>query len=309
MKIVFMGTPAFAVPALGALHASRHEVLAVVTAPDKPRGRGQRTRASEVRQKAAELGLPVLQPRKLKDPSFIAALKQYEADIYVVVAFRILPPEIYTLPPLGAVNAHASLLPKYRGAAPIHWAVYHGEKETGVTVFRIERTVDTGKIIHQRRIPVEEEESTGDLYDKLKILAARTLTEALEKIENGEAEYRPQNAEASRPAPKIRPGDGKLDFQKQGKQLCRAVRAFAPRPGAYFYLDGRRIKVLKASFEKAPGTHPGKISFLSKKRFAIHCKDGLFLPLVLQSPGKREMDAGSWMNGAGLSEGESVEGY
>lgn len=307
MKLVFMGTPAFAVPALEALCASRHEVLAVITAPDKPRGRGRKTFPSEVKQKAVERDIPVLQPRKLKDPLFIAELKKYPADIFVVVAFRILPPEIYRLPPYGTINAHASLLPKYRGAAPIHWSIYHGEKESGVTVFRIERNIDTGKIIHQKRIPVHPDDTSGDLYEKLQELAAQTLTEALDILESGQTVLKPQDPALATPAPKIGSDDGRLDFRKKGEQLCREVRAFTPWPGAYFYLAGRRIKVLKADFQEVSHTEPGKITLLSKKQFAIQCADGYFLPLRLQSPGRRIMDVAAWMNGADLSAGMKAE--
>ena len=300
MKLVFMGTPAFAVPALEALYDSPHEVLAAVTAPDRPRGRGRKTAPSEIKKKAMEFGIPVLQPRDLRDPDFISTLKDYDADVYVVIAFRILPPEVYTIPPFGALNAHASLLPKYRGAAPVHWAIYHGEKETGITVFQIERKVDTGKIILQTPTAIGAEETSGELYERLRELAAGALLEALRKLEAGDAGFRPQDPAKATPAPKVHPGTGKLDFRQSGEQLCRAVRAFTPRPGAFFYLDGSRIKVLRAGFLRADDTRPGKIVILSKKQFAIHCKDGYFLPHRLQSPGRRPMEVSDWMNGADL---------
>lgn len=301
MKIIFMGTPEFAVPALDALAASHHQVQAVVTVPDKPKGRGQGIAMSAVKTRALELDLPVLQPVKLKDPVFIDTLKAYDPDILVVVAFRILPPEVYELPVHGAVNAHASLLPKYRGAAPIHWAVYHGEKETGVTVFQIDRKVDTGKIILQEKIEILEEDTTGKLYDVLKEISADALLKALDMLENDKVAYLPQDDALATPAPKVHPDIGYLDFRKTGDELCRTVRAFAPWPGAYFMLNGQRIKVGGARFEAHPGTNPGTIEILSKKQFAIHCADGWFLPQKCQSPGRKMMDVVDWLNGTDLT--------
>ena len=301
MKIIFMGTPEFAVPSLDALAASHHDVLAVVTAPDKPKGRGQGIAMSEVKKRALELDLPVLQPIKLKDPAFVNALKAYNPDILVVVAFRILPPEIYEQPKYGAVNAHASLLPKYRGAAPIHWAVYHGEKETGVTVFQIDRKVDTGHIILQEKIDILEDDTTGKLYGILQKISADALLKALDMLENGKVDYIDQDDAKATPAPKVHPDVGYLDFRKTGDELCRIVRAFAPWPGAYFILNDQRIKVGTARFEPHPGTEPGTFEILSKKQFAVHCQDGLFFPLTLQSPGRKMMEMSDWMNGTDLS--------
>lgn len=288
MKVVFMGTPEFAVPSLDALVASHHDVLAVVTAPDKPKGRGQSLAISEVKKRALELDLPVLQPLKLKDPVFLKTLHAYNPDILVVVAFRILPPQVYELPTYGAVNAHASLLPKYRGAAPIHWAVFHGEKETGVTVFQIDKKVDTGKIILQETIDILEDDTTGKLYNVLQAISADALLKALDMLENNKVEYLPQDDSLATPAPKVKPETGKLDFELSCEELSRAIRAFSPWPGSYFMLNDQRIKVYKADVELCEDTQPGKIEILSKKQFAIHCKDGLFLPKELQSPGRKK---------------------
>lgn len=297
-----MGTPEFAVPSLEALNNSKHEVCAVVTVPDKPKGRGQSLAMSDVKKKALELGLPVLQPTKLKDLDFISALRKYNADIFIVVAFRILPSVVYELPRFGAVNAHASLLPKYRGAAPIHWAVYHGETETGVSVFQIDKKVDTGKIILQERIPIYETDTTEMLYDKLKDISAQALLKSIDQLENDKVSYLSQDDSLASPAPKVLPDTGQLNFNLSCEELSRFIRAFSVWPGSFFYLNGQRIKVSQASVELHADTQPGKIEIISKKQFAIHCKDGYFLPQELQSPGRRRMGVVDWMNGNELKE-------
>ncbi|MCK4813015.1 MAG: methionyl-tRNA formyltransferase [Candidatus Marinimicrobia bacterium] len=307
MKIVFMGTPEFAVPALDVLHASHHCVRAVVTSPDKPQGRGRKMAVSEVKQKALDLGLPVLQPKQLKDPLFLEQLKEYHPNILVVIAFRVLPPEVYTIPSYGAINAHASLLPKYRGAAPIHWAVYHGEKETGITIFQINKTVDTGQIIYQTRIPITAKDTTGTLYNTLKNHAANALLQAVDMLEKGNVQPIPQNHAAATPAPKITADTGALDFTQTGEQLCNAVRAFTPWPGAFFYLNGKRIKIIKASYLKTDIQQPGTITLISKQQFAIHCADGYFLPAVIQSPGRKKMNVTDWLNGTDISSCKHVD--
>ncbi|MBW6458246.1 MAG: methionyl-tRNA formyltransferase [FCB group bacterium] len=306
MKLIYMGTPDFAVPALTALHASRHTVQAVVTSPDKRRGRGQITCDTPVKCKALELGLPLLQPESLRDAAFLEALKAYDPDILVVVAFRILPPEVFSLPRYGAVNAHASLLPRYRGAAPINWAIYHGESVTGITIFRIARQVDTGSMMAQETIHIDPDDTAGTLQDKLMHLAAKMLPETLNRLEEGTLEALPQDDALATPAPKLKPDTGKLDLHRGGEELCRAVRAFTPCPGAFFRLNDRCIKVSKADWEKADDTVPGTIELLSKKHFAIHCGDGYFLPRELQSPGRRKMDVSDWMNGNKISDDQKV---
>lgn len=302
-----MGTPEFAVPALDALVGSHHDVLAVVTVPDKPKGRGQVMAMSDVKKRALELDLPVLQPERLKDPVFLKTLHAFNPDILVVVAFRILPSEVYSLPTYGAINAHASLLPKYRGAAPIHWAVYYGEKETGVTVFQIDKKVDTGQIILQEHIPILEDDTSGNLYHVLQQLSADALLKALDMLENDKVDYIEQDDQIATPAPKVHPDTGKLDFTKTGEELCRAVRAFTPWPCAFFHLDGQRIKVSKAKWEAIENTIPGTITLISKKQFAIHCKDGYFLPKELQSPGRKKMGVVDWMNGSDLIGEEEID--
>ncbi|RMD91528.1 MAG: methionyl-tRNA formyltransferase, partial [Calditrichaeota bacterium] len=202
MKIVFMGTPEFAIPSLKKLYESHHEIVGVVTAPDKPVGRGLKLQPPPVKKIAVQYGLPLTQPEDLRAPAFIDWLKQRKADIFVVVAFRILPPEVFTLPPKGTINLHSSLLPKYRGAAPINWAIINGEKETGVTTIYIEEKVDAGDIILQKKVQIGEDETAGELHDRLANLGAEILLKSLNLIEKDQAPRQKQSGEATR-APKI----------------------------------------------------------------------------------------------------------
>ena len=301
MKIVFMGTPDFAVPSLERLMISGHNVTAVVTAPDKPGGRGRKIQGSPVKNAAQRLGLPVLQPVKLKETGFITELKSINPDIFIVIAFRILPREVYSIAPFGAVNAHASLLPKYRGAAPIHWAVLNGETETGITTFQIEDKVDTGGILLQKKISVFKEDTTGTLYERLKFLAADTLLETLDGLEKGTLKSVRQDDSLATPAPKIFPEMAELDFLKSGEHIVNTVRAFSPVPGARFFLNKTMIKILKCRFEAHDNTIPGKLERFSKSQFAIHCADGFILPEELQTEGKKRMAVRDFLNGFHLS--------
>ncbi len=303
MKIVFMGTPDFAVPALRYLARSHHDVLAVVTAPDKIRGRGLKAAAPEVKICAHELGLPVYQPTSLKSGDFQESMKRLAPDIFVVVAFRILPAPLFAIPRFGAVNAHGSLLPKYRGAAPIHWAVYHGEKETGITTFKIDRSVDTGGILLQRSLPILDKDTTGTLYDTMKILAAELLVETLDGLEDGSLQARPQNNETATPAPKIFPEMGELDFSRRAVDLVNHIRAFNPFPGCYFMLGDHKVKIFEAEALPSPdAAAPGQLIMADKKSFAIGCGEGLLKPLQLQLPGRKAMDTAAFMNGFRLQE-------
>jgi methionyl-tRNA formyltransferase len=301
MKIVFMGTPDFAVPSLERLNASGHTVAAVVTAPDKPGGRGRKIQGSPVKNTALRLGLPLLQPVKLKAPEFIAELKKINPDILIVVAFRILPREVYSIARFGAVNAHASLLPKYRGAAPIHWAVLKGERETGITTFQIEDKVDTGGILLQKKIPISPEDTTGTLYEQLKVLAAETLLETLDGLEKGALKPVRQDHALATPAPKIFPEMAVLDFSESGEHIVNTARAFSPVPGARFFLNKNMIKILKCRFQPQENTNPGKLEHLSKSQFAIHCADGLIIPDEIQTEGKKRMAVRDFLNGFDLS--------
>jgi len=308
MKIIFMGTPDFAVPSLDKLVESCHQVSAVVTVPDKPRGRGRKLLPSPVKKRALELDLPILQPMNLKDPEFLRTIRDYQPDILVVVAFRILPRELYAIPPYGAVNAHASLLPKFRGAAPIHRAILQGETETGITTFQIEDKVDTGGVLLQKRIPIHPQDTTGTLYNRLKMLAAECLLETLDGLESHGFRSIPQDNSKATPAPKIHPEEAILDFTRPGRMLINTIRAFAPVPGARFFLRGTLIKIFKARFEPVPDTRPGTLEKTGKQAFAIHCGDGLIFPEEIQPEGKRAMTVADFLNGWDITSYRTVDG-
>ncbi|MFN7640841.1 MAG: methionyl-tRNA formyltransferase, partial [bacterium] len=255
MRLVFMGTPDFAVASLAALHAAGHEVAAVVTAPDKPAGRGQRLQASAVKQWAQAQHLPVLQPPRLKDPAFLAQLAALQADLFVVVAFRMLPAEVWAMPPRGTINLHGSLLPQYRGAAPIHWAVLNGETETGVTTFYIEHEIDTGQILAARKTPIGPDETTGELYARLMQLGAQLLVDTVADIAAVRIQPHPQpaGAEGLKPAPKLFPADGLLDWNLPARQLHNRSRGLNPFPAAHTTYEGKLLNVLRSKMPVAPG--------------------------------------------------------
>jgi methionyl-tRNA formyltransferase len=249
LNLIFMGTPDFAVPTLESLLAwPGGRVVAVVTAPDRPAGRGRQLQASAVKVVAEAHGLPVLQPTNLKSPDFQAGLKSYAADLQVVVAFRMLPEAVWSMPRRGSINIHASLLPQYRGAAPINWALMCGETETGVTSFFLRHEIDTGDLILQERVPIAPEDDFGSLYDKLKVVGAGLARRSVEAIAAGTAPSTPQEQRPDlRPAPKIQKETGRLDFTRPAAELVNWVRGLSPTPTAFASLpDGRLLKIFRA---------------------------------------------------------------
>lgn len=234
LRIVYMGTPDFAVPPLKALINSHHKVVGVVTVADKPAGRGRKLQQSAVKVCAMEAGLPVLQPEKLKSPEFLEALTALEADLFVVVAFRMLPKEVWNMPALGTFNLHGSLLPKYRGAAPINWAVIQGERETGLTTFLLDEEIDTGKILLQRRMTIEEKWTAGELHDALMPLGAELVVETVDLIASGKYSALPQEDTQATHAPKLTKENCQLDFSKTPQALVQQIRGLSPFPGAYY---------------------------------------------------------------------------
>lgn len=294
-----MGTPDFAVESLKSILDAGHEVAAVITATDKLGGRGgKQILQSEVKKFAIENGLKVLQPSNLKSASFIETLKSIQHDIQVVVAFRMLPESVWSLPPLGTVNVHASLLPKYRGAAPINWAIICGEKQTGVTVFKLKHEIDTGQIIRQAAITIEESDDFGSMYDKLKQLGALELKKALQDIEAGEAKYIVQADENASHAPKIFHETCIINFNQPARSTWNFIRGLSPIPAAWFIFMGQEMKIIKAAYsEETVRETPGSVISDRKKQFKIACTDGYIIPERVKYQGKKEMAVNDFLNG------------
>ncbi len=300
MDIVFFGTPDFAVPVLNKIHESGHKIIAVVTIPDKQKGRGRRLHFSPVKSAAVKLGLDVIQPSRLRDDEFIEKLKMLNADLFVVVAFKILPPEVFQIPPKGSFNLHASLLPKYRGAAPIQWALINGEKETGVTTFFLEEKVDTGNIILQERIEIADGDNFGTLHDKLSLLGAEVTLKTINSINRGNVEILEQDESQATPAPKITKEICRIDWTKSATEIHNLVRGLSPYPGAFFE-DGNKIfKIFKTGIIHLDLT-AGKV-IRNKKELIIGCgKDSLSI-LEIQPEGRKRMSVSEFLRGYVLSD-------
>ncbi|MGB9885544.1 MAG: methionyl-tRNA formyltransferase [Moorellales bacterium] len=302
MRLVFCGTPDFALPSLKRLASSRHRVLAVVTQPDRPKGRGRIPQPPPVKQLAQKLGLEVRQPDKIKDPDFLAWLDSLRPEVLVVVAYgRILPPEMLDLPSRGSINLHASLLPRYRGAAPIHWAVINGETETGVTTMYITPELDAGDIILQRAVPIGERDTAGSLHDRLAEVGAELLVETLDRVEQGEAPRRPQEAGQATYAPPLKPEDEKIDWRWPARTVYNRVRGLNPWPGAYGRWRGKRVKVwwVELGERLAAGEHkPGTIVAVDERGIEVACGDGQAVRIQqLQPEGKAVMTAAEFIRG------------
>ena len=305
MKIVFLGTPEFAVVSLKAILASRHEVVAVVTPPDKPKGRGLKLHPSAVKRAALEAGLPVFQPERLKDDSFIEQLQALKADVFVVVAFKILPREIFTIPPLGTVNLHASLLPRYRGAAPINWAIINGDTETGVTTMLIDEKVDTGQILLQESTPIGPEMTAGELHDILAQQGAELLVKTLDLLEAGKIEPKQQDdAQASR-APKLNKEMMKIRFNQPVQKVYNLIRGLSPYPGAFCYYEQLQMKIYRSTIksEAKEAGKPGQILTARKGQFLVACQPGVLQIEELQLQGKKRMPVDAFLNGFHVKEG------
>ena len=306
LKIVFMGTPDFAVPALEILQASSHEVQAVVTVPDQQQGRGQQWSPSSVKLKAQELGLPVFQPLNLRDPGFLSQLQDLQPDLIVVVAFRILPEAVFSLPRLGSFNLHASLLPRYRGAAPIHWALLNGDLETGVTTFFLQRTVDTGNIILQRGLRIHPEDNLHTLYERLCGLGAEVVLRSANLIAAGQVKPVSQDNTLASPAPKVTPEDQRLDFSESAQRCHNRVRAFAPKPGAFCFRQGLRLKILASRISAGSGA-PGVVLQVGSDHFRVGCGSGSLEIWTVQPDSKKIMDAAAYLRGYPLQTGDHLD--
>jgi methionyl-tRNA formyltransferase len=300
MKIIFWGTPDFAVPSLKILLENNHKIIAVVTAPDKERGRGQKVSFTPIKEFGLQNNIPVLQPEKLKAEDFINDLKSFECDLYVVVAFKILPRDIFTIPKYGSFNLHASLLPKYRGAAPIQWTLIKGETETGVTTFALEDKVDTGNIYLQKKIPIQPEDNFGTLHDKLSILGAEAVLETVNSIENGTAKMKTQSDELATPAPKITKELMQIDWNKSAQEIQNLIRAFSPWPGAFFIHNGKLIKVYRSKLANNMNLTAGKI-LESKDQLFVGCGSNSIEILEIQLEGHKKLSISEFLRGYSFS--------
>ncbi len=298
LRIVFMGTPEFAVPSLRALVEHGYNVVGVVTTPDRAAGRGQKIYECDVKVEAMRLGLPILQPEKLRDEEFQSALKSWGADLQIVIAFRMLPESVWNMPELGTFNLHASLLPEYRGAAPINHAIMNGDKESGVTTFLLNDKIDQGAIIGQRRVAIGEMECVGELYERLMNLGPELVVETVEKLANGDVEpLEQQHIDEStlRPAPKIFKQDCLVDWGWSGEKIVNFVRGLSPYPAAWCNLvakDGASettAKIFEVRFEAGGGAAVGEIKSDGKSSIAIGCADGRIMVESIQLAGKKRL--------------------
>lgn len=323
LRVVYMGTPEFAVPALKALLESRHQVVGVVTNPDKPVGRGNKMQGSPVKQAALEAGVEVFQPKSLRKPESLAQLQAWAPDLIVVAAYgKILPPSVLALPELGCLNIHASILPKYRGAAPINWAIVRGESVSGVTIMQMEEGLDTGPMLLEQTVSIEPADTAQQLHDKLYVLGGPLLLEAIDGLLDGSLQPRPQDDSVATWAPMLKREDGEVDWSLSAQQLHDKIRGFYPWPGAYTYWhpDGQdqaqQIKLhqcqvaqeLPAELTEAllAEAQPGQILYASstKAQLLVACGQGVLSCLVLQAPGRRALPVRDFLNGSQLKAGE-----
>lgn len=306
MRIVFMGTPGFAVGSLRAIVEAGHDVPLVVTTPDRQKGRGLRTIPSDVKRFALDAGLAVATPEKLRDPATAELIGAARPDVICVVAFRILPESIYTIPPRGSFNLHASLLPKYRGAAPINWALINGETETGVTTFFLQRSVDTGGMILQRRVAIGPDTTAGELHDTLMHVGAEAVVETLRRIESGTVEPIAQNDAEATPAPKIFRDDCRIDWNRPAARVHDFVRGLSPYPGAFTRRFDATLKILRTRLDDASGEGtPGRLQ-LDGRRVYVECSEGRVELLEVQPEGRRAMTADEYQRGHLISNAEHL---
>ena len=305
MKVIFMGTPDFSVGTLEALIEAGHEVVLVVTQPDKPKGRGKEMQFTPVKEVALQHEIPVYQPKRIRNEECIEELRKYNADIMVVIAFgQILPKEILEMTPYGCVNVHASLLPKYRGAAPIQWAVIDGEKISGVTTMQMDEGLDTGDMIMKTEIPLEEEETGGSLHDKLAKAGADLCVETLKALENKTATWEKQGETTTEYAKMLDKKTGDIDWKQSAESIERLIRGLNPWPSAYTMWEEKVMKIWKATVsEQNADEMPGTIVKVEKDSFWVQTGNGQLKILELQIPGKKRMDAGAFLRGYQIKEG------
>lgn len=323
LRIVFIGTPEFAVASLDALVNAGYNIVGVITAPDKPAGRGMKMHESAVKQYALQHNLNILQPEKLKNPLFLEQLKALKADLQIVVAFRMLPEAVWNMPRLGTINLHGSLLPQYRGAAPINWAVINGEKETGVTTFKLQHAIDTGNILMQESFPIDENETAGDVHDKMKEIGAKLLVKTVNGLASGNLKEMPQDVSLNsqhitlQHAPKIYTETCKIDFSKTTEEVHNLIRGLSPFPGAFTYLDNKVFKIFKSEKDALPDgqtetvrpnelnliagetetIRPGELKTDGKTFLKFACADGYVNVLEVQLEGKKKLSTREFLKG------------
>jgi len=310
MKIVFMGTPEFAVTSLNKLvQSGKHDICGVVTIPDKPKGRGQKVIPSPVKKYAVDHNIDIMQPESFLDKEFIAQLKSYHADLFVVVAFRILPKEIFSIPPIGTVNVHASLLPKYRGAAPINWAIINGDSESGVTTMIINEKIDTGNILLQKKISLSNNMTAGELHDKLAVIGADLLLETIDKLSDNSVEFINQNDQLATKAPKIKKETCHLDFSNSAKDVHNLIRGLSPYPAAYFSHNNKLIKVFRNRIAEQSKQNAafGEIIEIGKDFVRIQCGTGAIDLLEVCLEGKKRTEIKAFLNGYQFKIGDRLE--
>lgn len=309
MKIIFMGTPDFSVGTLEALIDAGHDVVLAVTQPDKPKGRGKEVQFPPVKEAALKYGIPVFQPRRVRDAQCTEELRKYKADVMVVIAFgQILPKEILNMTPYGCINVHASLLPKYRGAAPIQWSVINGEKVTGVTTMQMDEGLDTGDMILKTEIVMDEKETGGSLHDKLADAGAKLCVRTLKALEEGTASFEKQGESPTEYARMLNKELGLIDWKKPAVQIERLVRGLNPWPSAYTNWNGKVMKIWEAdTVQEDSGKEPGTVTRVSKEAFCVQAGKGQLLVKVLQIPGKKRMDADAFLRGYKIEPGTVLE--
>ncbi|MEZ4804962.1 MAG: methionyl-tRNA formyltransferase [Bacteroidia bacterium] len=297
LRIIFFGTPDFASTSLKQIHENGYQIVAVVTAPDKPMGRGLQMNISSVKKTANELDIPILQPKNLKAPEFLNELRSFKADLQIVIAFRMLPELVWGMPKMGTFNLHASYLPNYRGAAPINRAIMNGETETGVSTFFLVHEIDQGQILLQRKIAILPEDNAGTLHDKLMHEGARLVLESLELICTENYELKPQETGEFKHAPKLFTEDCKIDWNKTAVEIHNHIRGLSPYPVAFTEFQGKKLKVYASSVSEEDSTEIGKIEVADKSSLYGHCRDKKIQLTDVQIEGKKRMPVKDFING------------